>query len=166
MTPRGNKDSTAQLHKNKSIHRELHLCRGGRRSPEGVQRKTFFPFFSGYDSLCFINMCCLNAFLEVATQSHWSNVLGFGSSRITGTARWELLFLKAPNCLLTQLIALLNLSALGFSLVVFHDKAKRTQQGNLLSCQWPYPVGPCDISFDFTNACTNSPMIQIVLSKM
>ena len=41
-------------------------------------------------------------------------------------------FLKVPNCLLTQLIALLNLSALGFSLVVFHDKAKRTEQGNLL----------------------------------
>ena len=32
-----------------------------------------------------------------------------------------------------------------------------------LSCQWP--VGSCDISFDFTNACTNSPMIQIVLSE-
>ena len=41
-------------------------------------------------------------------------------------------FLKVPNCLLTQLIALFNLSALEFSLVVFHDKAKRTQQGNLL----------------------------------
>ena len=30
------------------------------------------------------------------------------------------------------MIALLNLSVLGFLLVVFHDKAKRTQQGNLL----------------------------------
>ena len=30
-----------------------------------------------------------------------------------------------------KLIALLNLSVLGF-LLVFHDKAKRTQQGNLL----------------------------------
>ena len=56
---------------------------------EGVQRKT-----------------------EVATQSHRSNVLGFSSSRLTGTARWELLFLKVPNCLLTQLIVLLNLGRL------------------------------------------------------
>ena len=31
------------------------------------------------------------------------------------------------------MIALLNLSALGFLFVVFHDKAKRTQQGNLLN---------------------------------
>ena len=31
-----------------------------------------------------------------------------------------------------MLIALLNLSVLGFSFVVFYDKAKRTQQGNLL----------------------------------
>ena len=31
-----------------------------------------------------------------------------------------------------ELIAVLNLSALGFSFVVFHDKAKRTQQGNLV----------------------------------
>ena len=30
------------------------------------------------------------------------------------------------------MIALLNLSVLGFSFIVFHDKAKRTQQGNLL----------------------------------
>ena len=30
------------------------------------------------------------------------------------------------------MIALLNLSVLGFSFVVFHDKAKRTQQGDLL----------------------------------
>ena len=30
------------------------------------------------------------------------------------------------------MIALLNLSVLGFSFVVFHDKAERTQQGNLL----------------------------------
>ena len=30
------------------------------------------------------------------------------------------------------MIALLNLSVLEFSFVVFHDKAKRTQQGNLL----------------------------------
>ena len=30
------------------------------------------------------------------------------------------------------MIALLNLSVLGFSFVVFHDKTKRTQQGNLL----------------------------------
>ena len=29
-------------------------------------------------------------------------------------------------------IALLNLSVLGFSFLVFYDKAKRTQQGNLL----------------------------------
>ena len=34
-----------------------------------------------------------------------------------------------------------------------------------LSRQWPYHVGSCDISFDFTNTCTNSPMIQILLSK-
>ena len=34
------------------------------------------------------------------------------------------------------MIALLNLSVLGF--VVFHDKSKRTQQGNLLD-------GPCQI---------------------
>ena len=26
-----------------------------------------------------------------------------------------------------------------------------------LSRQWPYHVGSCDISFDFTNVCTNSP---------
>ena len=32
----------------------------------------------------------------------------------------------------TYLIALLNLSVFRFLLVVFHDKAKRTQQGNLL----------------------------------
>ena len=31
-----------------------------------------------------------------------------------------------------QLIALLNFSVLGFSFVVFQDKAKRTQQGNPL----------------------------------
>ena len=31
------------------------------------------------------------------------------------------------------MIALLNLSVLGFSFVVFHDKAKRTQQENLLT---------------------------------
>ena len=31
------------------------------------------------------------------------------------------------------MIALLNLSVLGFSFVVFHDKARRTQQGNLLA---------------------------------
>ena len=31
------------------------------------------------------------------------------------------------------MIALLNLSVLGFSFVVFHNKAKRTQQGNLLT---------------------------------
>ena len=30
------------------------------------------------------------------------------------------------------MIALLNLSVLGFSFVVFHDKAKRTQEGDLL----------------------------------
>ena len=30
------------------------------------------------------------------------------------------------------LIALLNLSVFGFSFVVFHDKAKRTQQGDVL----------------------------------
>ena len=30
------------------------------------------------------------------------------------------------------MIALLNLSVLGFSFVVFHGKAKRTQQGDLL----------------------------------
>ena len=32
----------------------------------------------------------------------------------------------------TRLVAVLNLSVVGFSFVVFHDKAKRTQQGNLL----------------------------------
>ena len=37
-----------------------------------------------------------------------------------------------------QLIALLNLSVLGFSFVVFHDKTKRTQQENLL----PPPLSP------------------------
>ena len=39
------------------------------------------------------------------------------------------LFLSFTN---HQLIALLNLSVLGSSFVVFHDKTKRTQQGNLL----------------------------------
>ena len=34
------------------------------------------------------------------------------------------------------MIALLNLSVLGFSFV-FHDKAKRTQQGNLLGGRRP-----------------------------
>ena len=37
---------------------------------------------------------------------------------------------------LPKLIALLNLSVLGFSFV-FHDKAKRTQRGNLLSLPNP-----------------------------
>ena len=37
------------------------------------------------------------------------------------------------------MIALLNLPVLGFSLFVFHDKAKRTQQGNLLLLTPPTP---------------------------
>ena len=38
------------------------------------------------------------------------------------------------------MIALLNLSVLGYSFVVFHDKAKRTQQGDLLQDPLPLPV--------------------------
>ena len=39
---------------------------------------------------------------------------------------------KLQQALKSLVVALLNLSVLGFSFVVFHDKAKRTQQGNLL----------------------------------
>ena len=38
------------------------------------------------------------------------------------------------------MIALLNISVLGFSFVAFHDKAKRTQQGNLSGAWWN-PLG-------------------------
>ena len=36
------------------------------------------------------------------------------------------------------LVALINLSVIGFSFVVFHDKAKRAQQVNLPSGVWPW----------------------------
>ena len=41
--------------------------------------------------------------------------------------------LRASHVITHLLIALLNLYVLGFSFVVFHDKAKRTQQGNLIT---------------------------------
>ena len=50
----------------------------------------------------------------------------------------------------SYLIAQLNLSVLGFSSVVFHDKAKRTQQGNLLTLIFEY------FHFNFFNISTST----------
>ena len=44
---------------------------------------------------------------------------------------------RCALCNYKQLIALLNLSVLGFSFV-FYDKTKRTQQGDLLKCKRPF----------------------------
>ena len=75
-----------------------------------------------------------------------------------------------------QLIALLNLSVLGFSFV-FHDKAKRTQQGDLLLCPhhlisrltWTMEIYPvvdshqrCNIIIDITNRIIN----QVAKSRL
>ena len=49
------------------------------------------------------------------------------------------------------MIALLNLSVLGF-LLVFHDKAKRTQQGNLLVGHQVGEVGEEEVDLSWVRA--------------
>ena len=81
-----------------------------------------------------INAAAVNTFAAAVSTS--STIAG-------GAAALSLIFHFKCSCKsvthkrwdLIQLIALLNLSVLGFSFV-FHDKAKRTQQGNLLDLIW------------------------------